>query len=158
MSSTDGGNVGSNMLDLKNTKKAKTGEANFPWVQVDLGRRYRVTKVALLSGEEPILNMDVRIGCWICRELGIQGSHPMIGGDCLMNPGCYNVDSIRCGVYYGPTLVTQQWVEVDCGYTKGMLCQFITIQMTERFMVNNPLENTMLEVYGWGRVCGTENP
>ena len=62
MPSTDGGNVGSNMLDLKNTTKAKTGEANFPWVQVDLGRRYQVTMVALLFGEEPILNMDVRIG------------------------------------------------------------------------------------------------
>ena len=68
------------------------------------------------------------------------------------------VKLFRCGVYFGPTLVTQQWVEVDCGYTKGMLGQFITLQMTERFMVNNPLEITMVEVYGWGRVCGTENP
>ena len=62
MSSTDGGNVGSDIVDLKNTTKAKTGVANKPWVQVDLGRRYRVTKVVVLSGEEPIMNMDVRIG------------------------------------------------------------------------------------------------
>jgi hypothetical protein len=62
MYSTDGRNVGSNIIDLKNTTKAKTGVANYPWVQLDLGRKYRVTKVALLSGEEPIMNMDVRIG------------------------------------------------------------------------------------------------
>ena len=64
----------------------------------------------------------------------------------------------RCGIYYGPTVVTQQWTEVDCGYSKGMLGKYITLQMTERFLVNNPLEITMLEVYGWGRVCGTQDP
>ena len=30
MSSTDGGNVGSNIMDLKNTTKARTGVANYP--------------------------------------------------------------------------------------------------------------------------------
>ena len=62
MASIDGGNVGLNIMDLKNTKKARTVVANYPWVQVDLGRTYRVTKVVVLSGEEPIMNMDVRIG------------------------------------------------------------------------------------------------
>ena len=29
---------------------------------MDLGRTYRETKVVVLSGEEPIMNMDVSIG------------------------------------------------------------------------------------------------
>ena len=62
MSSSDGGHVGHNILDTKNTTKARTGQANYPWVQVDLGRKYRVTKVVILSGEESIMNSDVRVG------------------------------------------------------------------------------------------------
>ena len=62
MSSTDGANAGSNALDLKNTTKAKTGESSYPWLQVWLGRKIRVTKVVFLSGEEPIMNMDIRVG------------------------------------------------------------------------------------------------
>ena len=27
----------------------------------------------------------------------------------------------RCGVFYGPALVENQWVEIDCGYRKGIL-------------------------------------
>ena len=42
MYSTDGRNVGSNIIDLKNTTKAKTGVANLPWAQVDLGRTNQV--------------------------------------------------------------------------------------------------------------------
>ena len=30
-------------------------------------------------------------------------------------------NSLRCGVFYGPALVENQWVEIDCGYRKGIL-------------------------------------
>lgn len=145
LSSTDGSNAGSNVLDIKNTTKAKTGQANYPWLQVDLGRKYRVTKVTVLSGDETIMNMDIRVGSSDMSGTGSSGNTRISGND-------------RCGIYFGPTLVTQQWVEVDCGYTKGMLGQYITLQMTERYELTNALEITMLEVYGWGRVCGTDDP
>ena len=64
----------------------------------------------------------------------------------------------KCGVFYGPTLVHQQWVEVDCGATRGIKGRYLTLQLTERYEGNHPLEITSLEMYGWGRACGTSDP
>ena len=104
-----------------------------------------ITKVAILSGEEPLMNLEVRVG----DE----------NGNGKNNAGLerFTVNE-RCGMFFGPTLVNQQWVEVECGVPKGMKGRFLSLQLTERFMGNNPLEITQLEIYGWGRVCGWADP
>ena len=59
----------------------------------------------------------------------------------------------RCGIFHGPTLVSKQWVEIDCGYTKGIKGNRVTIQLLERKMKNNPLEISSIEVFGWAPTC-----
>merc|ERR1711972_665271 len=88
----------------------------------DLGRNYRVTMVALLSGSvEHLMNVDIRVG-----ESDQSGSgNARITGN------------TRCGIYYGPTLVSNQWVEIDCGYDRGLMGRYLTIQSTERYQVDN---------------------
>jgi hypothetical protein len=80
--------------------------------QVDLGRNYRVTKVALQSGAlEQLMNVDVRL------ELE-QGSLTLARLGASDQSGAGNnriTGNTRCGIYYGPTLVANQWVEVSRG-------------------------------------------
>ena len=91
------------------------------------------------------MNLEVRVG-----ETGQPNSE---------NSGNTRLtDNKRCGMYYGPTLVPQQWVQVDCGFARGLKGSFITLQLTERFGGDHPLQVTSLEVYGWGRVCGSDDP
>ena len=130
------------MFDGLTTTLFKTGESSFPWIQVDLRRLYLLTKVAILSGEEPIMNLEIRFG-----DLK---SH--IGGNERIT------NNERCGMYYGPTLVPQQWVDVDCGFSHGIKGKFLTLQLTERYGGNHPLEITSFELYGWGRACGNKDP
>merc|ERR1711915_955254 len=89
-----------------------------------MGRSIRVTKVSVLGGSEPIksplMNLDVRIGSY--------------------NNKGHDVNSIittntRCGVYYGPTVIDNQWVDVDCGYEKGIYGRYISLQLLERNLV-----------------------
>ena len=64
----------------------------------------------------------------------------------------------RCGVYYGPTLVAKQWIEIDCGFSKGLYGRYITLQLLERRVPSEGgnLELAEIEVYGWGRVCNKD--
>ena len=77
----------------------------------------------------------------------------------------------RCGVFYGPTLVPNQWIDIDCGYKDGILgrlitlsvrvghfscylLRYITIQLLERSVSPSRLEIKEIEMEGWGRLCG----
>ena len=102
-----------------------------------------ITKVAILSGEEPLMNLEVRVGNNNRQDIPDSERY---------------TKNARCGVYYGPTLVRQQWVEVDCGVPRGLKGKFLNIQLTERYKGDNPLEITELEIYGWGRVCSNRDP
>ena len=137
-----------NMLDGLNTTSFKTGEANYPWIQVALKRKYLITKVAILSGEERLMNLEVRLG-----DIGIANtkSSGQLGNKRI-------TENEKCGVFYGPTLVHQQWVEVDCGTSRGIKGRFLSLQLMERYDGNHPLEITRLEIYGWGTACGNSDP
>ena len=108
-----------------------------------LRRRYLITKVEVLSGIEPLMNLEVRVGDE--NLLNTDENTQMTGNE-------------RCGMFFGPTLVPQQWVEVDCGYPRGMGGKFLTLQLLDRFGGNHPLEISELEIYGWGRTCGFQDP
>ena len=104
--SSAGGGHPMNVLDSAEDVKCTTNEEAFPWIVIDLRRPYRITKVAFLSGDKPIENLDVRVG----------NAH--IGQH---NDGSSRfVKNKRCAMFHGPTLVTKQWVDLDCGYTKGI--------------------------------------
>ena len=127
------------LIDGSEETKLKTSDAAYPWIELNLRRNYRITKVAILSGDEPIMNLDVRIGK--------RSIHPNNAGQSRF------IGNTRCQMFYGPTLVTQQWIELDCGYSRGIVGAFIQLQMTERFETSSPLEITSIEVLGWGRTC-----
>jgi len=93
--------------------------------------------------KNPLINLDVRVG-----------NYSNIG---------HAVDSIittntRCGVYYGPTVINNQWVDFDCGYEKGIYGRYISIQLLERNLVpnNSRLIIGEVEVSGWGRTCNRD--
>ena len=102
-----------------------------------------MTKVEILSGEEPLINLEVRVG-----DDDLLGT----SGDARMT------ENNRCGMYYGPTLVDQQWVEVDCGLPRGLKGKYLTLQLLERFGGNTPLEISQVDIFGWGRTCSNEDP
>ena len=83
-----------------------------------------------------------------------------MGGENLLNTDGNTLMSgnNRCGIFFGPTLEPQQWVEVDCGYPRAMWGKFLTVQLLERFGGNHPLEISEQEIYGWGRTCGLQDP
>ena len=54
--------------------------------------------------------------------------------------------------------MANQWVEVDCGLSRGLKGKVLTLQLTERYGGNTPLEIASIEVFGWGRTCGSEDP
>ena len=128
-----------NILDGSEETKFKTEDLPFPWISIELQRAYRITKIAFLSGDEPIMNLDVRVGTqWIGKYS--DGNTRFSG-------------NTRCGMFHGPTVVTQQWVELDCGYERGIKGGKISFQLTERTKANSPLEITSVEIFGWGQVC-----
>ena len=135
------------MFDGLTTTSFKTGESSFPWIKVDMKRLYLLTKVAILSGEEPLMNLEIRFG-----ESGLNMNYFSGGNERITET------NERCGMYYGPTLVPQQWVEVDCGFSQGIKGRYLYLQLTERYGGNHPLEITTLELYGWGRACGSKDP
>merc|ERR1719356_881105 len=92
------------VIDGSEETKLKTGEAAFPYIQLHLRRYYSITKVAILSGDEPIMNLDVRIG----KKAIHQGN---------VGQTRYTANT-RCQMFYGPTLVPKQWIELDCGYSR----------------------------------------
>ena len=55
-------------------------------MQVDLGRQYRVTSLQLLTGDEQVMNLDVRVG-----DTDYSGT-----GDSRIT------GNTRCALYYGP--------------------------------------------------------
>ena len=74
-------------------------------------------------------------------------------------------------MFYGPTLVPNQWIDIDCGYKDGILgrlitlsvrvghfscylLRYITIQLLERSVSPSRLEIKEIEMEGWGRLCG----
>ena len=135
--------------DDDTTTSFKTGEAAYPWVQINMRRIYLVTKVAILSGEEHLMNLEVRVGIYSMNYLemrGERGNKRITGNE-------------KCGMmFYGPTLVTDQWVEVDCGLSRVLKGKVLTLQLTERYRGNTALEIASIEVFGWGRTCGSEDP
>ena len=107
-----------------------------------------MTKVEILSGEQTLMNLEVRIGMSDMNNedmRGVDGKKRITGNE-------------LCGIFYGPTLVAGQWVEVDCGRSRGLKGKRMTLQLPERFEGNNPLQISSLEVFGWGRVCGEADP
>ena len=91
------------MFDGIMSTYVKTHLEAFPWVQFDFITQYRVRKVAILSGEEPLSNLDIRVGDSDLSSSVSGGNQWMSGNE-------------RCGKFFGPTLVPQQLVEVDCGF------------------------------------------
>ena len=111
---------------------------------------------------KPLMNMDVRVG-----------NSSNAGYD----PNVKITNNVRCGVYFGPTLISDQWVEVDCGYKKGIYgrlkiltmlmhvhinanaenhtFRYLSLQLLERFG-NGALSISEVEVYGWGRTCNDD--
>ena len=147
----EGDNKAENAIDGDNTTLSQTiihqvASKKYPYLYIDLGRSFRVTKVSVLGGDDlvlnPLMNMEVKVG-------------PQETPD---DYSCNNIvdTNPRCGVFYGPSLVPNQWIEVDCGYRRGMLGQYITIQLTDRFIPvgGRRLEIKEVEVQGWARSCG----
>ena len=132
------------LFDGMSSTSVKTNSEAFPWIQVSMSQQLRVTMVALLSGEEQLMNLDIRVG-----DTDLSGQEG--GGSMWIS------DNERCGKYFGPTLVAWQWVTVDCGYERGIPGTIVTLQLTERFRPNNPLEVAELEVPGWGSICVEKN-
>ena len=120
-----------------------------------------VTKVSVLSGDDvsstPLMNMDVRMG-----------NSSNAGYD----PNVKITNNVRCGVFFGPTLISNQWVEIDCGFKKGIygrlknifpivlptqnhIFRYLSLQLLERFG-NGGLAISEVEVYGWGRTCNDD--
>ena len=69
-----------------------------------------MTKVEILSGEQTLMNLEVRIGMSDMNNedmRGVDGKKRITGNE-------------LCGIFYGPTLVAGQWVEVDCGRSRGL--------------------------------------
>ena len=130
-------------MDNMDSTFLKTESTSYPWIQVWFRRKMRITKVEILSGEEPLMNLEVRVG-----DDDLSGTD----GDTRMT------GNTRCGMYYGPTLVEQQWVTVDCGLPRGLKGKYLTLQLLERFGGNTPLEISQVDIFGWGRTCGNEDP
>ena len=133
---------GSNETSFKTSGNDNGAYPPYPWIQIQLKRRYLITKVAILSGEEQLMNLQVRVGT---SQTSFSASKRYTTGT-------------LCGVYYGPTLVNRQWVEVDCGLERGIKGKFITLQLLDRYMANSPLEIAEIEIYGWGRTCSNNDP
>ena len=136
-----------NIYDGNNETSFKTSgvggvDPPYPWIQINLKRMYLITKVAILSGAEHLMNLQVRMA------------------NKQMNIGTTSISThgTLCGVYYGPTLVNRQWVEVDCGLERGIKGKFLTLQLLDRYTANSPLEIAELEIYGWGRTCSINDP
>ena len=141
-----------NAIDNDNTTLSQTvihqsANKKYPYLYIDLGKSMRVTKVSILGGDDivlnPLMNLEVKVGP---QE----------------TPEDYSATNLvdtnkRCGVFYGPALVVNQWIEVDCGYRRGMLGRYITIQLTDRFIPSGGgrLEIKEVEVQGWARSCGS---
>ena len=88
-------------------EEEEPGLQQYPFLSVDLKRSFRVTKVSILGGEnvtQPLHNIEVRVGA---QNKG-QTTRPI-------------TENTRCGVFYGPALVGHQWINVDCGYDRGIL-------------------------------------
>jgi len=106
-----------------------------------------LTKVAILSGDDPfnnpLMNLDVRVG-----------NTSNVGYD--VNSKITN--NIRCGVYYGPTVIPDQWVEIDCGFDDGIYGRYMSLQLQERFLVsgNSALHIKEVEIWGWARTCNRD--
>ena len=88
---------------------------NYPWISVDFGRSFRITKVyiqgALNINHHPLNNVEVRVGARRA-ESPYDDSRP---GDELL------YGNSQCNVFYGPALIANQWIEFDCGFKQGIL-------------------------------------
>lgn len=123
-------------IDNSTVFRTMSGE-EYPWLQLDLGRPHRVTTVWLVSGNQTITNLDVRVG---------NTSFADDGGMTM------NVDTARCTLYPGPSQLPGELIELDCSSPRGLFGQFVTLQMAERF-ANNSLEIAEVRVDGFARVC-----
>ena len=126
------------LFDLLDSSSVTSELESFPWIQVDLIRNYSVTMIAFLSGNEQLLNIDIRVGKKDVSPNMANGNQRI-----TMNE--------RCGMYYGPTLVSNQWVEIDCGFVRGISGRFVTLQATSG--LPTLLELAEIEVHGWGNIC-----
>lgn len=151
LSSQDGDNLASAVLDdltgaddpLARTKT----DHSYPFLNIDLKRTFRVTKVSILGGDDiglnPLMNVEVRVG----------GQNR---GAADHNANTKITENTRCGVFYGPALVANQWVEIDCGYRKGITGRYLSIQLLDRSVPagGGKLEVREVQVEGWARSCG----
>ena len=88
----------------------------YPWLSVDLGRSFRVTKVYIQGStnikNHPLHNVEVKVG-GRRAESPYDDTRP--SGDALL------YGNSRCNVFSGPALIENQWIEFDCGFKKGIL-------------------------------------
>jgi len=144
MSTSSGSDASPGVDGDNSTVSSDTG--SYPYYLIDLSRSMRVTKLAVLGGDNvalhPLENLEVRVGNITITT----------GGGTLIT------SNIRCGVYYGPTLVSKQWIEIDCGYSKGIYGRYVSLQLLERRIASGGgnLEIAEIEVYGWGRICNKD--
>lgn len=148
LSSQEGGNDAGRALDGDEATEAQTSTGHlYPYLVLDLGRSMRVTKLAVLGGQDPalnpIMNLDVRVGN--TSYAGTDANGKITG-------------NIRCGTFFGPTLVAGQWIEIDCGFSKGIYGRYVSLQLVERFVQagGGRLDIAEAEVYGWGRTCARD--
>jgi len=111
LSSVDSGSDAANAIDDDNTTVATSDKGHsYPYIQLDLGRKIRLTKVSFLGGDSPrdnpIMNVDVRFGD---------------NANSGFNPNSQITNNERCGVFFGPAYVESQWIEVNCGFKDGIL-------------------------------------
>jgi len=137
-------------IDNDESTMAKTLNSNsnaYPYLLLDVGRAMRVTKVSVLGGADPfgnpLMNLDVRVG-----------NTSNVGFD--VNSKITN--NIRCGVFYGPTVIPDQWVEIDCGFEDGIYGRYLSLQLQERFLMpsNSALHIKEVEIEGWARTCNKD--
>ena len=69
---------GSNETSFKTSGNDEGAYPPYPWIQIQLKRRYLITKVAILSGEEQLMNLQVRVGTsqtslsWVEVDCGLE--------------------------------------------------------------------------------------
>ena len=102
--------------DGDSTTFLNTPMKNNPWLSVDLGRSFRITKVYIQGANDiaanPLHNVEVRVG-------GRRAESPY--DDTRPSENSILFGNSQCNVFYGPALIENQWIEFDCGHKKGIL-------------------------------------
>ena len=125
--------------DGDDTTMFETTSQNYPWLSIDLGRSFRITKVYIQGGSDlalaPLQNVEVRVG-GRRAESPYDATKP--SADSLL------FGNSPCNVFYGPQLIEGQWIEFDCGFKNGILGRYLSVQLHERFAKPRDRKSTRL--------------